>query len=169
PQLQVTWDLVAPRVARTFVSVRADQSDDPLRARLPQIVDAPDVGGPIAGILAALDTDPAAAWLVVACDLPLLDGATLDQLLAARDPARLATAFRSHGDRLPEPLCAIWEPGSRPAILAWVASGQHCPRRFLINHDTALLELEHSHALDNANTPDEHAAARRVLAAAGTA
>lgn len=169
PQLQVTWDLVAPRVARTFVSVRADQHDDPLRARLPQIVDAPGVGGPIAGILAALASDPAAAWLVVACDLPLLDGATLDELLAARDPARLATAFRSRGDRLPEPLCAIWEPGSRSAILTWVAGGQHCPRRFLINHDVALLELTDPHALDNANTPDEHAAARLALAAAGAA
>ena len=169
PQLQVTWDLVASRITPVFVSVRADQRDDPLRAQLPQIVDAPGVDGPIAGILAALEADPAAAWLVVACDLPLLDGSTLDQLLDARDPARLATAFRSHHDGLPEPLCAIWEPASRPALRTWAAGGQHCPRRFLINHDVALLELTRPDALDNANTPDEHAAARRALAAAGAA
>lgn len=169
PQLQVTWDLVAARVGRAFVSVRADQREDPLRAQLPQIVDAPDAGGPVAGILAALQADPRAAWLVVACDLPLLDGATLDQLLAGRDPARLATAFRSRHDGLPEPLCAIWEPASHAPLARWVAGGEHCPRRFLIHHDVALLELARPDALDNANTPEEDAAARRALAAAGAA
>lgn len=167
PQLLVTWDLVAPRVARTFLSVRAEQRDEALRAQLPQLVDVRGVGGPIAGILAAFASAPDAAWLVVACDLPLLDGATLDALLAGRDPARLATAYRSSHDGLPEPLCAIWEPASRAALEAWVATGQHCPRRFLLQHDVALLGLARSNALDNANTPAEREAVRRVLAAGG--
>jgi len=167
PQLLVTWDLVAPRVARTFVSVRAEQRAEALRARLPQLIDVTGVGGPLAGILAALASAPDAAWLVVACDLPLLDGATLDALLAGRDSTRLATAYRSSHDGLPEPLCAIWEPASRTALEAWVTAGEHCPRRFLIRHDVALLSLARPDALDNANTPAEHDAARRALAAGG--
>ena len=47
---------------------------------------------------------------MLACDLPLLDAATLEHLLRARDPRRAATAYRSSHDGLPEPLCAIYEP-----------------------------------------------------------
>ncbi|MGH8134826.1 MAG: NTP transferase domain-containing protein [Steroidobacteraceae bacterium] len=165
PQLERAFGLLAPFVSRAFVSVRKDQLDDPLRAGFPQIVDGPDVGGPIAGIMAAQAAEPRAAWLVVACDLPLLESATLTELIEGRDCDRLATAFQSASDGLPEPLCAIYEPASRPAILRFVATGVSCPRKFLIGHDVALLAPACPSALVNANTPEELAAARRALAA----
>jgi len=133
-----------------------------------QDVDEPGVEGPIAGILAAQAAQPDAAWLVVACDLPLLDATTLDELLAARDAHRLATAFISSFDGLPEPLCAIYEPASREPIRRYVAAGGSCPRKFLIGHDVALLTPANARALDNANTPEELAAARVALAARRT-
>ncbi|MFO0972499.1 MAG: NTP transferase domain-containing protein [Phycisphaerae bacterium] len=39
---------------------------------LPRIADAPNLAGPAAGMLAAARHDPAAAWLIVSCDLPLI-------------------------------------------------------------------------------------------------
>ena len=45
-------------VLRAFVSVRADQADDPLRAGYPQIMDGPNGRGPIAGIIAAQSKHP---------------------------------------------------------------------------------------------------------------
>jgi molybdopterin-guanine dinucleotide biosynthesis protein A len=165
PQLAEAYALVAARVGRAFVSVRADQQDEPLRASFPQVVDGSAGQGPIAGILAAQALDPAAAWLVVACDLPLLDRATLDELIVGRDPARVATAFRSAHDGLPEPLCAIWEPASAPLLLRWAESGQSCPRKFLMRHDAQLLDAARPGALDNANTPQDAASARAALAA----
>jgi molybdenum cofactor guanylyltransferase len=164
PQLARAFELLAPRVQKTWVSVRADQRDEPLRARYPQIVDGAAGGGPIAGIMAAQALHPDAAWLVLACDLPLLDGATLDRLLAGRDTRRIATAFCSATDGLPEPLCAIYEPASREAVLRHVAAGQLCPRKFLVTHEVALLEAPHPHALDNANTPQDAEALRALLA-----
>lgn len=169
PQLAEAYALVAPRVGRAFVSVRMDQRQEPVRARFPQVVDGSEGRGPIAGILAAQAFDPAAAWLVVACDLPLLDGATLDELIAGRDPARVATAFRSAHDGLPEPLCAIWEPASATLLSRWAASGQSCPRRFLMHHDARLLDAARPRALDNANTPQDAASVRAALAAGGQA
>ena len=165
PQLELAFELLAPFVSRAWVSVREDQRADPLRAGFPQIVDGPDVGGPIAGIIAAQAAHPHAAWLVVACDLPLLDSTTLAGLLAGRDVSRLATAYRSASDGLPEPLCAIYEPASREAILRFVATGICCPRKFLIAHNVALLAPASPSALANANTPEELAAARQALAA----
>jgi molybdenum cofactor guanylyltransferase len=162
-QLERAMALLAPRVARAFVSVRAEQRADPLRAAFEQIEDSRENIGPIAGILAALEHHPEHAWLVLACDLPLLDAATLDRLVQSRAPARLATAFRSSHDRLPEPLCAVYEPASGAALAAYVAAGGNCPRKFLMRADVELLDGPNPRALDNANTPGEYACAMIAL------
>jgi molybdopterin-guanine dinucleotide biosynthesis protein A len=140
-----------------------------LREKFAQIVDRGDIEGPAAGIHAAQQARPDAAWLVVACDLPHLTAATLSHLISHRDPARVATAYRSSHDGLPEPLCAIYEPAAAPALQQFLASGRNCPRKFLVNSDTLLLAQPDPKALENVNTPDELAAARqRVEGAAPT-
>lgn len=169
PQLAEAFELLAAVTDSAWVSVRADQADDAIRARFPQIFDGRLGEGPIAGIVAAQQQHPEAAWLVLACDLPYLDAATLDELIAGRDPGRLATAFRSATDGLPEPLCAIYEPGSREPILDYVAGGGACPRQFLLSHDLCLLDAANARALGNANTPQDLAAARDALAPRGSA
>jgi molybdenum cofactor guanylyltransferase len=158
-QLERAVELLTPLVERIFVSVRPDQTADPLRARFAQIVDSGEAAGPIAGIVAAQSHHPEAAWLVLACDLPLLDHETLEHLLRSRRPERQATAYRSSHDGLPEPLCAIYEPSSREAIRAYIAAGRDCPRKFLINTDTALIDQPEPGALDNVNTPTEYGSA----------
>jgi molybdenum cofactor guanylyltransferase len=167
PQLARAHELLSRHLREVFVSVRADQQDDPLRSGFPQVVDrAPAEGGsvgpagPIAGLLAAFDRAPGAAWLVVACDLPLLDDATIKTLLTERDPAAMATAFLSASDGLPEPLCTLWEPRSAAALATHVASGNHCPRKFLLRATAPAPHLlpARSTALANINTPEELAA-----------
>jgi molybdopterin-guanine dinucleotide biosynthesis protein A len=164
-QLDRAFELASRHVARVFVSVRADQTDDPTRAQRPMIVDSVAGDGPTVGIRSALAAYPGAAWLVLACDLPFLSDAALSQLLRERDAARVATAYRSAHDGLPEPLCAIWEPAAATALAAYQAGGGHCPRKFLIRHATHLLEPLDRRALDNVNTPEEYA---RALAALDT-
>jgi molybdenum cofactor guanylyltransferase len=164
PQLAEAFDLVAAVTETAWVSVRADQVDDGIRAHYPQIIDGRIGEGPIAGIVAAQQQQPDAAWLVLACDLPYLDAATLEELIAGRDPERPATAFRSVTDGLPEPLCAIYEPASRGPILDYIAAGGACPRKFLRSQDLRLLDAANARALGNANTPQELAAARAALA-----
>ena len=171
-QLERAVELLAPLVEQVFVSVRSEQTGDPLRARFPQIVDSGEAAGPIAGIFAAQARHPDAAWLVLACDLPLLDQQTLEYLLRSRRPQRQATAYRSSHDGLPEPLCAIYEPSSREPIRTYVASGRDCPRKFLINADTAVIDQPDPGALDNVNTPKEYGSALdrvRRFAGAGRA
>lgn len=164
-QLDRAMELLQPWVLQAFVSVRPDQRQDPARARYAQVVDTHAGLGPIAGIAAAQALRPGAAWLVLACDLPYLDADTIGQLLAARDPARVATAYRSAHDGLPEPLCAIWEPRSTAQILEYIGTDRSCPRKFLIRSDVLLLEQPHPQALDNINTPEEYRAAGGTLLA----
>lgn len=155
PQVRWAFEQLSQVCAATFVSVRPDQREDPSRAGLPQIVDRQPGIGPIAGISAALLEHPKAAWLVLACDLPFITEQTLQHLIAHRDVQRVATAYRSAHDDLPEPLCAIWEPAAREPVLAYIASGKQCPRKFLINANPALLDLPQRAALDNVNTREE--------------
>ena len=162
-QLERAMTLLEPLVERCFVSTRAEQQNDAQRAAYAQIVDQLDDIGPMAGLHAALHSHPQAAWLVLACDLPFLDAATLQQLIAARAPHRLASAFRSSHDGKPEPLCAIYEPASRAAIDAWIATDQRCPRKFLAQADVQLLTLNNARALDNVNTADEYQQASQRL------
>jgi molybdopterin-guanine dinucleotide biosynthesis protein A len=162
-QLERAMTLLEPLVERCFVSTSADQQNDAQRAAYAQIIDQLDDIGPMAGLHAALHSHPQAAWLVLACDLPFLDAATLQQLIAARAPHRLASAFRSSHDGKPEPLCAIYEPASRAAIDAWIATDQRCPRKFLAQADVQLLTLNNARALDNVNTADEYQQASQRL------
>ncbi len=164
-QLDRAVNLLKSGVGQVFVSVRADQRADPLRARYPQVVDAHEGLGPIAGIAAAQALKPDAAWLVLACDLPFLDAGTVSHLIAHRDPTRTATAYRSSHDGLPEPLCAIYEPSSSAAILERIRAGKDCPRKFLIQSDVLILEQPDPRALDNINTPEEYSAAGNTLLA----
>jgi len=158
PQLEQCADLLAPFVDTVRVSVRQGQPADPLRDRYPQIVDYVPDGGPLAGVISALKTEPEADWLVLAVDLPHLDVATLAYLLEhATDPR--FTAFRSSHDGLPEPLCALYRSGSVTLLESYFDSGVRCPRKVLIKSEAELLELPNPRALDNVNTPDDLRAA----------
>lgn len=142
-------------VDQVFVSARRDQADDSERSRFELIIDAYDDMGPVAGILSALQAHPQADWLVVACDLPNIDQATLEFLLQHRSATQPFTAFRSTHDDLPEPLCAIYTAGSDTLLQEFVEQGLVCPRKMLIRSDTLLLTQPNPQSLDNVNTPDD--------------
>ena len=154
-QLAHAVDLLATVTERVFVSARADQADEPERARHAQIVDRYEGIGPVAGILSAMDEHPDVSWLVVACDLPNIDSQTLEYLVDQHSRSQPFTAFRSSHDGLPEPLCAIYQPGSADIIRRFVEDLIVCPRKMLIRSDTCLLEQPNPAALDNVNTPDD--------------
>lgn len=146
---------LASVTAKTFVSARPDQRDEPERGRFPQIVDRYTDIGPVAGILSAMDEYPDADWLVVACDLPNVETATLQHLFTHRSATCPFTAFRSSHDGLPEPLCAIYRAQSHSIVREFVDAGVVCPRKMLIRSDTELLDQPDPRALDNVNTPDD--------------
>jgi molybdopterin-guanine dinucleotide biosynthesis protein A len=154
PQIDVAVELLGRCCERVFVSTRPDQVTEPERRKFPQIVDAFGEIGPIGGILSAMAEHPDRPWLVVACDLPFVTEATLRDLVARRNAARMATAYRGHQD-LPEPLCAIWEPRMLQTLKQAVAAGALCPRKALIRSDVELLDPPDPRALHNVNEPGD--------------
>ena len=151
-------DLLAEAGCGTVViSLRHDQELPPGFEDLPDIAIArdPEGGseGPLAGMISAMRHDPAADWLVLACDLPRLDLATLVHLVAGKRPDEAFLSYRSEFDGLPEPLCALYGAGALALLEEARAGGIRCPRKVLIRGECRLLEAVSKRALDNANTP----------------
>lgn len=153
-QLDYAVRILSAVVDRVFVSARASQ-DSSERTRYPLIVDRYENIGPVAGILSAMDFDPQLAWLVLACDLPNVTEETLQALVAARRPQQPFTAFRSSHNDLPEPLCAVYEPGARQLLDGFVHDGIACPRKIMIRSNTCLLAQADPAWLLNVNTPQD--------------
>lgn len=147
-----------------YISCRADQAAE-IESGFPVITDLEQGAGPAAGILAAFACQPHAAWLVVACDLPLVDLHALRYLVDNRDRAKIATTYISPHDGLPEPLVTIWEPAARQVLQRFVSEGFSCPRKALIRNEEQVKRLSplYPEALMNANTPQDAAMVQQVL------
>ena len=163
-QLSRAVALLEAQLERVFVSTTAAQADDAERRQFDQVVDRYDDMGPVAGILSAMDMNADVSWLVLACDLPNVDEATIAYLLENLSPDHPATAYRSTHDDLPEPLCAIYRPQAREVIDSFVEQGMNCPRKILIKSNTHLLVQPNPAALHNINTPEDLAGTGITLA-----
>ena len=154
-QLSRAVGLLESFLDRVFVSTRADQQDEFERSKFERIIDRYEDIGPIAGILSGLEEHKDVGWLVLACDLPNIDAATIRFLLDNTSSGHPFSAFQSSSDGLPEPLCAYYAAGSDSIIKAFIDDGVICPRKVLIRSDTHLLDQPNPNALDNVNTPED--------------
>ena len=145
----------------TFISCREEQQ---LNSAYPLLYDTFTNIGPLGAILTAFREVPGMAWLVLACDLPLIGAPTIEYLLQQRDRDAIATTFESPYDGLPEPLITIWEPSAYPYLLAALEEGYKCPRKALIRSDkVAIVKPPDPAALVNANTPEEAEKVKAIL------
>lgn len=154
------YQLLAPLCAETYVSCNVAQAAE-LEGIFPYLVDRFLNLGPKGGILTALQHNPNAAWLTIACDLPFLSAETLRMLVKHRDPTKMATAFFDPEGKFPEPLLTIWEPRSYATLLQFLSLGYSCPRKTLINSDVKLLTIPAAGELRNVNDREAY---KEVLA-----
>ncbi len=156
PQREHLYSLLDQVCDRTFLSIRADQKDE-IDDKFETVIDRDAYRGPYNGLLSAHMENPKVAWLVLACDLPLMDHEALLELITARDPTKIATAFADEENPLPEPLCALWEPRGLQESIAYLDAGNGtCPRKFLINSDVRLVFPKRREVLLNANSKKEY-------------
>lgn len=156
PQREYLYTLLQQVCEQTYMSIRPEQaaefSDDKNL-----VLDQNLYKGPYNGLLSAHAHNPDVAWLVLACDLPLMDRQALEELILNRDPKKNATAFATKESTLPEPLCAIWEPQGLKQSVAYMNSGVgSCPRKFLINSDVKLVFPKNEDVLLNANFKEDY-------------
>lgn len=139
--------------SRVFISCNNKQ-ESIIDNSYSQIVDRYEDAGPMGGLLSAFETDPSCAWLVVACDHPLLDASTIQYLVEHRDEAGIAIAFCNAEGR-PEPLIAIWEPVAYEILKKNFSEGQLSPQKLLLKNNAKLMIPPNTNVLLNVNTKDE--------------
>ena len=147
-----------------FISCRTEQQQE-IDAKYKTLADTFIGSGPLGGILSALKAQPDKAWLVTACDLPLLDISTIKFLIQHRDSSAIATTFESPFDGLPEPLITIWEPGSYTILMTHLSDGFSCPRKALIRNGERVnvLQPPNPDKLMNANTPEDAEKVKEII------
>ena len=158
-------DLLKHYCGNVFISCRDEAQCGELSPDYLTIKDTFTHLGPFGAILSAFREQPDSAWLVIACDLPLVDDSIVNYLIEHRNPATLATAYQSQDNEYPEPLITIYEAKSYPVMLQFLAQGYSCPRKVLINSDITLLQAQVADALMNVNTPEQMSSAKSLLQA----
>jgi molybdopterin-guanine dinucleotide biosynthesis protein A len=161
--LERTLATAKSQLSEVFLSVSYQESRN---FSLPLIHDQTPDAGPLGALESAFATHSDSSWLVIACDLPLLDEKTLSFLLEKADPSRKASCYRNRLDGRAEPLCTLYQPSAREDLRSYLADDRRCVRKFLESLNPQTFELPSPLALDNANRP-EHLAELQLLARDG--
>ena len=127
--------LLSEVCAEVFISCREDQASL-VPEELPRIYDSVPVQGPAAGILSAFAKYSEVAWLIWACDMPLIGEAEIQYLVKKRNPLKAATLYKRTSL---EPLFAIWEPQALAELQKQCRIGNSSPRRVLESLDCEVL------------------------------
>ncbi len=162
PQREHLYHLLENFTENTFISCRPDQVNE-IDSKFHTLPDSISGLGPFGAILSAFREFPNHAWLVVACDLPLLNENTLVELIGGRNPSKIATTFYNVETKFPDPLITIWEPKAYPSLLHFLSLGYSCPRKVLINSNTEILKASDDTVLLNANSPEDIEKALHLL------
>ncbi len=162
PQEVFAADICTHLGIETFIS-KSHSYDKDMINDYPVIKDKLLDMGPFGAILSAMMSDPNAAWLVLACDLPYITSDSISELIASRNVSKQSTAYRKDDQPFPEPLLAIYEPSIYQRMLRFLSLGYACPRKVLINSDVEHVILAKEEIAFNANTLDEKNAVIKTL------
>lgn len=157
-------DMLQKFCSDVYISCRNDQQQE-INGEYKTISDTFIGMGPMGGLLSAFCKLPDTAWLVVACDLPLVDEQLLAQLISKRNISCIATAFQNSENEMPEPLIAVWEPKAYPVLLQFLSQGITCPRKVLMNNEVNLIQAEQAEKLTNVNTEADKTLIEKYLPA----
>ena len=167
----------SPVLTRVLASVRAfdptaevwvagplDGLDDAGRATVRSVVESPRFGGPLAGIAAALAgmAPGESTILLLAGDVPYLDPADLDRLVAASSRAGRAVGGEDASGRF-QPLFAAWPEGLLRGRLHDIGHAAGKPVRLLWEGVASIRVPVSAASTDDLDTPDDY---RRITGSA---
>ena len=112
--------------------------------------------GPVGALLGLFVEQPDSAWLIVGCDLVLLEAGLLEWLCRERSPTHPATVPVSPDGRH-ETVLAIYEPSVRPLLERMLRDGRKSLQRQFPNWPIHTPQVPDALAgqLVNVNTPEE--------------
>lgn len=165
-------DVVAPITDRVVVVTSAGKADLGLPAEDRVITDRYPGTGPLGGICTGLEAMESELAVVVACDLPFLNGGLLRFVLRLADGFEAVVARREDGRA--QPLHALYARACRGAMQRELAAGRLSVWRVLEDLHTRYVGPEECRRLDpdllsffNLNTPEDLEQNNRVAGSPG--
>lgn len=110
--------------------------------------------GPLGGICSALRGSQAEWNLLLACDMPRVTAAFLEELLAAAEHSGADCLLPAGPSGLPEPLCAVYHQRCLGPLLAAFARGERSIAQALQGVRVHILRVPDGGVFDNCNTPE---------------
>lgn len=156
PQRAYIYKLLQEFCERVYLSIREDQQVE-LDPSTLCIVDKNKYPGPFNGLMSAHEEHPDKAWLVLACDMPLVDRAALFKLIQHRATLKNATSYKANHQAFPEPLFAIWEPQGLSAAQRFLEDGiSSSPIKFLSQSAVEIVDPLNDQVLLNINDAQDY-------------
>lgn len=154
----------AETLALVFPEVIVVSSREPVTREWQHVPDTREGQGPLGGIEAALGFAAESGLegaFVLACDLPLVDEATVRAILGALGD-RLAAAPAREGSPGVEPLCAVYRVGCLPFVADALDRGDLAVHALFEKVSGVVVPLPAARFL-NVNLPGDHGRAAAVL------
>ena len=153
-------DVLAPFCNQVFISCRKTQE---IKTNYTLLFDQYDGIGPMSALLSAFQQNAQVAWLVIACDMPLMNAETVAFLIKNRDVSKVATAFQHPISNQIEPFAAIWEANCYLLLTTFFENGHKSPVRFLKENDIQTIYPRDKNVLLNVNRPEERKSIQHLL------
>ncbi len=117
--------------------------------------------GPVGGLATLMSRFPDKAFLITACDLPLLDKENFSYLIESRNPLKYGTCFIKKGRLGFEPMCAIYEPKFIFPLFEAMSSRELSLSRIIreLPFEYVAIPEEQRYRFSNVNHPEEYEAA----------
>jgi molybdopterin-guanine dinucleotide biosynthesis protein A len=153
PLIEWALDVLRPQVDELVIS--ANRNLDTYAAYGPRVLPdtLPDYPGPLAGILAAMQSVTADWLVVVPCDTPHLPGDLVARLRQAAQQAHVPLAIAAD-DTHTHHTCFIVRIDQRDALAAFLARGERAVRRWQAELPSTTVQFDAA-AFANLNRPED--------------
>lgn len=126
--------------------------------------EAPFIGhGPLAGILAGMNAIQAENYIILPCDMPLMEASVIEKLLTYHE--KNVTLVQENGQL--QPLVSIWHHQMKQKIYRYLKSGNKKIKQFLTEIDPTIVDAclvtESPHIFMNVNTRKDDEELRRWI------
>ncbi len=144
--------------SRIYLSVAADRRDRYESLGLPMVTDRFSGLGPMGGIYSGLLSSGEQALFVVACDMPLIDGKTVDFVADCfwEDGDRDQVMVVRTGEQV-HPLFGIYPKAALPLMEEMIREGNYRMSDFIVRSRARVLSLKRDSPVGiNVNTEEEY-------------
>ena len=162
PQYQYLFNMLSDLHIPTYISCNATQV--PLISKnFPIIIDSYDCVGPIGGIVSAMEFDKEVDWLVVACDLLLINSTTFKQLIDEIETNVDIISFQKKDTSFAETTISIYKSTSYEYLKEAIQKRNYGLQAILRNLRTKYLYPSNDEVLLNVNTREDYNTALDLL------